>query len=384
MTLNAPPQRCLRDPASTPRRRLQLCATIVALSVTACSGAQVSDHAPGQLTLRVAEAALTSGAPEMALRVADIILAKRPQDAPALIARGDALYALGRKDQAEATYRAAVAIDPAAVGAQVGIGRVLARSDPRAAEAVFQSALAREPDNVIALNNLGVVLDMQGRHGEAQTAYSRALTVAPASSDVQINLGMSLALSGHSIESVQLLRGVAAQPGNVQAWRKELVAGLTLAGDGPWAQKMLQSGSFPAGQGPTFGKEEVQLTSAAASSPAVSDAAEHAPAEPTHATPTARNGKPRGASLAADPIHDVPESLAAIALADIHNPAPDPAPRMAVAAADLAALALATATPPAAIKPVLEITTTRADRPPTERDPDCRRWSPMPPNRHPR
>ena len=92
-----------------------------------------------------------------------------------------------------------------------GLGRTLVQSDPRAAEAAFLAALSYEPDNVIALNNLGVSRDMQRRNAEAQDAYRHALTVSPESTDVQVNLGMSLALSGHAGEAVPLLRGIAAR-----------------------------------------------------------------------------------------------------------------------------------------------------------------------------
>jgi Flp pilus assembly protein TadD len=189
--------------------------------------------------LLVAKAALDSGAPELALRVADLELAKKPNDASALVARGDALYALGRRDQAQMAYRAAIKIDPEASAAQVGLGRTLAQSDPRAAETAFLAALSREPDDVIALNNLGVVRDLQGRHADAQAAYSHAISVAPTSADVQINLGMSLALSGRTTEASRLLRGMASDPGVTQVWRKELVKALTLAGDGEWARQEL-------------------------------------------------------------------------------------------------------------------------------------------------
>ena len=49
----------------------------------------------GQYSVKVADAALASGAPDMALRVSDIILERDPKNIAALVSRGDALYALG-------------------------------------------------------------------------------------------------------------------------------------------------------------------------------------------------------------------------------------------------------------------------------------------------
>jgi tetratricopeptide (TPR) repeat protein len=70
---------------------------------------------------------LASGAPDVALRVADITLAKHPKDVAALIAKGDALYAMGDTEAAKAAYRSAIALDPGAADAQLGLGRTLVR-----------------------------------------------------------------------------------------------------------------------------------------------------------------------------------------------------------------------------------------------------------------
>jgi Flp pilus assembly protein TadD len=302
----------------------------------------------------VAEAALASGAPEMALRVADLILAKKPDDTPALISRGDALYAMGRRYTAQAAYRAAIAIDPTAAGAQVGLGRTMAQSDPRGAETAFLKALAHGPDNVIALNNLGVVRDLQGRHTDAQQAYYHALAVAPASADVQINLGTSLALSGHTAEAVRLLRGVAADPSAARAWRKELVAALTLAGDRQGAQQALVTNSMQAWQEP-FVSENPDFASAAAAPSVASKVGSRASGEHPAAPP------PSSALVGSvlpisETVDNIPQSLVALGPTSIQIPAPDAAPRTPVIAADLPSIISATdAMPSVAIKPTVTV-----------------------------
>jgi len=320
----------------------------------ACSASGLSEGAPRQPSLRVADAALTSGAPELALRVADLVLAKQPDNVPALIARGDALYALNRREMARVAYRAAIAIDAASVKAQVGLGRTLARSDPRAAEAAFLSALAEEPDNVVALNNLGVVRDLQGHNSEAQEAYDHALSVAPGSVDVQINLGTSLALSGHSAEAVQLLRGVAAVPGATQAWRKELLAGLTLAGDEPWAQQMLQAEPVQAPQAPAFVGASAHFASVAAPSPIVVKASDTAPVGKPGAAPLVHSKSQGSEAQTSDATHYVPEPAVAEVQASIQIPVLDTAPRMPVLATDLSSLVSApSVVPSVAIRPIV-------------------------------
>ncbi len=227
-----------------------VCATVaILLTAGGCSNFQSLIGAPQQPSLHVAEAALSAGAPDSALRVADLADAKQPNDARTLTAKGDALYAMGQRELAQTAYRAAVAIDPSAVAAQVGLGRTLAQSDPQAAEAAFLAALKHDPNNVVALNDLGVMWDVQGRHEEAQKAYRHALSVSPKATEAEVNLGRSLALSGHAGDARELLHAIAADPAASQQWRAEIAAALNVAGDAQSAQRLLLAGS--AEPGPT-------------------------------------------------------------------------------------------------------------------------------------
>jgi Flp pilus assembly protein TadD len=287
MRLDALRERRILQFDQSPHGRARLRAVMLtALTVGACSNAEPANQAARQPTLRVADAALVSGAPGLALRVADLTLARDPKNVRALIARGDALYAIGQHDQAEAAYRSAIAIDPTAAGAQVGLGRILVRTDPGAGEAAFVTALKYQPANVTALNNLGIARDLQGRYWDAEAAYYQALAVAPGSADVQVNLGLSLALSGHTEEAVRLLRGVAADPAAAQAWHKELTDALTLAGDGPWAQQNLRADAGPQVADAAPAADSVRFASApAADAPAQPEAR---PPRPAPVTPVAQ------------------------------------------------------------------------------------------------
>jgi len=188
-----------------------LCTTI-ALALAACAAPPEADPPHAQVTLRVADAALASGAPDVALNVAESLLQKQPGNGAALVAKGDALYALGAMEQAAAAYRKAIAADGNDVGAHIGLGRTLVRSDPAAAELQFNAAAARQPDNVIALNDLGIARDLQGRHAEAQTAYRQALAVTPDMEDVKSNLNLSLSLSGRAPQTSASLEDTKPKP----------------------------------------------------------------------------------------------------------------------------------------------------------------------------
>lgn len=206
---------------------------VVTLVLAGCGMFREAEAPRPLVTLRVADAALASGAPEVALRVAEVVLAREPGDVAAMVTKGDALYAIGAIDEARDTYRAAVAADVSNVGAQIGFGRTLVHADPRAAETHFLAALAKQPDNVVALNNLGIARDLQDRHAQAQEAYRQALALSPNMPDVTTNLGLSLALSGQGAQAVQVLQPVATAPGASPMMRADLAVAMARGDVGP-------------------------------------------------------------------------------------------------------------------------------------------------------
>ena len=223
--------------------------SVLVLALIGCTHpAQTGSNAaaPGRPLLSVADAALASGAPDMALRVADLILRDAPRNVPALVAKGDALYAMGQYDLARGAYRGAVAVDPSAVGTLIGLGRTLVRTDPKAAEAAFLDAAMRAPNNVTALSNLGLARDLQGQHATAQDAYRQALAVAPDMADVKLNLGLSLALSGKAADAIAQLHPLVGETGSTDVSPHDLAAALTVAGDQVEANLVLRGDPRPA------------------------------------------------------------------------------------------------------------------------------------------
>ena len=159
--------------------------------------------------LRVADVAMASGAPDLALRLADLDLEQHPGSVAALRARASALYALNDSAEAEAAYRQLLRLDPADTAARLGLGRTLLRPDPAGAEAAFLAVLDREPANGAALNDLGIARDLQGRHQDAQQAYRQAMALEPDDTGARTNLDMSLGLSRLGMNAVPLRQAVA-------------------------------------------------------------------------------------------------------------------------------------------------------------------------------
>ena len=187
----------------------------------------------------VADAALKGGSPEIALQISGNVLAKDPGNMDALLTQGEALTELGRPDEAAASFGQVLSDHPDSVSANIGLGRIKLASDPTAAEALFLTALRHEPRNGVALNDLGISRDLQGRHTDAQSAYREALGVSPDMSAAQVNLALSLAMSGRPRDAVDLLQPIASRPDATQQSRHDLAAVLAMSGDKAAAQKIL-------------------------------------------------------------------------------------------------------------------------------------------------
>ena len=216
---------------------------LVLLAACARGANGVGSGPPG---IDVADAALKGGSPEIAVQIASNVLATHPGNEDALLTKGEALTQLGRTEEAAAAFSAALAVDPNSVGANIGLGRLRLGTDPASAERLFLQALNREPRNDVALNDLGIARDLQGRHADAQTAYRQALGISPEMSAAQVNLALSLAMSGQSHDAVQLLRPLADRPDASQQTRHDLAAVLTMNGDRTAAAQILSKDLPPA------------------------------------------------------------------------------------------------------------------------------------------
>jgi Flp pilus assembly protein TadD len=214
-------------------------AVALLLLLAGCSSSGPSGVGFGPPGMDVAQAALREGSPEIALQIVTNILAKNPNNEAALLTQGEAYTALGRPEEASASFSTVLAGDPESVGAHIGLGRLRLASDPAAAEALFLEALSREPRNAVALNDLGIARDLQRRHSEAQAAYRQALGVKPDLAAAQVNLALSLAMSGQSRDAIHILRPLAEAPSATVQVRHDLAAVLAMGGDRTAAEQIL-------------------------------------------------------------------------------------------------------------------------------------------------
>jgi len=188
----------------------------------------------------VGEAALRGGSAEVALQVANGILATRPTDRTALCVQGDALTSLGRMAEAETSYDAALKSDPGSTRARLGLGRLRLATDPSASEALFLEVLRHDPRSTTALSDLGIARDLQGRHADAQQAYREALAIAPEMIAAQVNLALSLAMSGDGRTASKLIEPLGSAPNANRKIRHDYAAVLGMSGNRSEAERILE------------------------------------------------------------------------------------------------------------------------------------------------
>lgn len=203
--------------------------------------------APGSpSTLNVADAAIAGGDPSMALSVSQSVLANDPNNADALVHEGDAFYALGRCPAAEAAYNLALQHEPKSSPAETGLGRCLIKTDPAGAEQALTAAVQDDPGNGAAYNDLGIARDLQGNFAGAVDPYRKALVAQPGMVAAEVNLGLSLALSGSGPEALQYLGPLATGQSATPKIREDYAAALVATGQIDEARHVLSIDLAPA------------------------------------------------------------------------------------------------------------------------------------------
>jgi Flp pilus assembly protein TadD len=217
----------------------------VTLAVAGCGANSLSQVAQNNDATRpslvAARTAITDGEAATALGIAKGVLSMEPHNVAAMVAAADAEIEMGNRRSAEKDYRSALAANPGYVPAQLGLGKLAMRDDARAAEVVFRSVLQHAPHNAAALTDLGVALDLQDRHREAQGYYAQAMATNADLTSTRVDLALSLALSGEPLKAEGMLRD-ATEAGVVPPKvRADYAVAEVMAGHSQEAQSTLQA-----------------------------------------------------------------------------------------------------------------------------------------------
>jgi tetratricopeptide (TPR) repeat protein len=113
------------------------------------------------------------------------------------------------------------------------------KRDPRAADIAFSLAVQDDPGNARAWNDLGIARDLEGNFAGAVGPYQHALLADPGDTDAEVNLGLSLALSGDGPQALQYLGPLATGQNATPKIREDYAAALVAAGRDQEAKDVL-------------------------------------------------------------------------------------------------------------------------------------------------
>jgi Flp pilus assembly protein TadD len=155
-----------------------------------------------------------------------------PRDPAPFVALAAALLRMDKVDEAILADNSALARDPQNLPALQGLAKAyLLTGRPELALAPLDKALARQPNDPKLLLLLALTKDQVGQYGQAQAIYRQAQQLAPDDPAVAVDLALSLALSGDYETAIAELRPLAMAPFGTAAERQTLSLLYGLAGD---------------------------------------------------------------------------------------------------------------------------------------------------------
>ncbi len=281
--------------------------------------------------LNVAMAAEASGDSQTALQLYATAVSKNPSDTNAVVLYARALVNARRIGLARELLSRQLSAQPN----QAALSRELATIDvlqgqPAQALPRFDMALAKDPNDVRALVNKAIALDMLGNHTEAQALYHRADALEPDDATIRSNLAMSLMLAGRSSEAVQMMQYAAEGPAVAPRIRNNMAVLAASNGDMVRARQ-LSNGDISEAELRAFAEQVRNREPAAAGTATVAASAVLVPAsvptpiavaaEPTRAPSEAKNivdrtpsGEPSlaaaGQPVAVEPVATPPPAAA--------------------------------------------------------------------------
>src|SRR5687767_10547621 len=142
------------------------------LLLGACDPPDISKGDSYDAAVRRADEARLAGNIDAAIPLYERALQANPEGVDAKLGLGQSFLVVGAGDEAAAQFRDVLAKRSNDNAARRGLsGALIAMGQPALAEQQIDAVLRADPADYRALNLLGVSLDMQGRHAEAQANY---------------------------------------------------------------------------------------------------------------------------------------------------------------------------------------------------------------------
>jgi len=206
----------------------------MALVLAAC-GSDIWGTADGDSytsSVKQADEAREAGDPNTAVPLYSRALQAKPDGIEAKLGLGQTYLSVGASEEAAALFRDVLDKKAGNQAARRGLAQALiSMGQPTLAERQLEAALQADARDYRTLNAYGVVLDMEGRHAEAQAKYRQGIELAPDFLALRNNLGLSLAISGQPQEAIALLAPLAASRGADGRLRQNLAFAYAMNGD---------------------------------------------------------------------------------------------------------------------------------------------------------
>ncbi len=154
---------------------------------------------------------LEAGDYDQAVKSFQQALSVNPRAAETYYSLGLAYRAQGNQDKAVKSLLTALRLKPNFPQAHVSLGQIYARQGlnllrqghPEQAAGVLKDAVAQDPKNDGAFNNLGVALAQRGNYTQSLAALQRAVALNPNNNQAQFNLGVTQYSLGNKNATVQ-------------------------------------------------------------------------------------------------------------------------------------------------------------------------------------
>ncbi|HET6606510.1 MAG TPA: tetratricopeptide repeat protein [Rhodopila sp.] len=192
------------------RLRLLCCAGALAL-LAGCAapghdGAGSEAAMTAQSKLRLAKAAEDTGNHDMAAAMYGAAAAAAPGNNDVQLHAAEGLARNGKLPEAETLLDKRLQAAPDDVEMRRALGGVeILTGHPQQAVDTFSRVLAVKADDLRAMTNMGVALDMLHRYADAQALYRKALAAAPNDPAICNDLALSLMQTGRLAEARQVL-----------------------------------------------------------------------------------------------------------------------------------------------------------------------------------
>jgi Flp pilus assembly protein TadD len=200
------------------------------LLLGACESASVPNGDSYSAAVREADDARQAGNVDTAIPLYGRALQANPEGTKAKLGLGQSYLAVGAAEEAAAQFRDVLAKGGDPIARRGLASALITMGQPELAEQQVDAALQADARDYRALNLLGVILDLQGRHAEAQANYRRGIEIAPEYASLRSNLGLSLAISGSPDEAIAQLVPIVRTTRSDARTRQNLAFAYVMAG----------------------------------------------------------------------------------------------------------------------------------------------------------